>query len=339
VVFGRVVDAQTLVPLGFTQVRIRIRGEDEAIEKRADSVGRFFFCDIPAGTLTISGQLAQLGSVLDQQELRSGQELGIELRLAPATTGQLTGTLLGTVKDAETGEPIDGAAVTIPGLGQTGISNVHGRFTFPSLPPGKVEIKVDRLGFADAVGVVEIQLGRSVHAEILLSSEPIALEPIQVTAVRRRLDLPGLDDFERRLNSGWGSFILEEEIRIRSPIMLTQILNEHGVTGSEKGIRMRRTGCAPLVYVDGVKMTHQSRGGGAFNPRDPGGSKSPYLWPDPEKSPDAEAAVAVNSVLPSHVRAVEVYRGPAEIPGQYLDSNSMCGVILIWTRRGNLSGT
>ena len=29
---------------------------------------------------------------------------------------------------------------------------------------------------------------------------------------------------------------------------------------------------------------------------------------------------------------VEMYRGPAEIPVQYNDSNSQCGVILIWTR-------
>ena len=38
------------------------------------------------------------------------------------------------------------------------------------------------------------------------------------------------------------------------------------------------------------------------------------------------------------VRVVEIYRGPAEVPGQYLDSNAKCGVILIWTKRGLPAG-
>lgn len=63
-----------------------------------------------------------------------------------------------------------------------------------------------------------------------------------------------------------------------------------------------------------------------------------YLWPDPSGSPTAEAADAVNLIHPSEVKAVEIYRGPSEIPGQYLDSNARCGIILIWTRRGDISG-
>ena len=49
-------------------------------------------------------------------------------------------------------------------------------------------------------------------------------------------------------------------------------------------------------------------------------------------------AEAVNLVHPMSVLAVEVYRGPGEIPGEYLGFGARCGVILIWTRRGDLSG-
>ena len=59
-----------------------------------------------------------------------------------------------------------------------------------------------------------------------------------------------------------------------------------------------------------------------------------YLWPDPEASPAQEVAEAVNLVHPGEVLAVEICRGPAETPGEDIDSNSACGVILIWTRRG-----
>ena len=42
----------------------------------------------------------------------------------------------------------------------------------------------------------------------------------------------------------------------------------------------------------------------------------------------------MNRVSPFEIRAMEIYRGPAQTPGQFLDSNARCGVILIWTRRG-----
>jgi hypothetical protein len=42
----------------------------------------------------------------------------------------------------------------------------------------------------------------------------------------------------------------------------------------------------------------------------------------------------INAVVnPEQVEAIEVFRGPSEIPVQYNDNNSQCGVILIWTRK------
>jgi hypothetical protein len=39
-------------------------------------------------------------------------------------------------------------------------------------------------------------------------------------------------------------------------------------------------------------------------------------------------------VHPANITAVEIYRGPAETPGEFLDSDAQCGVVLVWTRRG-----
>jgi outer membrane receptor for ferrienterochelin and colicin len=47
-----------------------------------------------------------------------------------------------------------------------------------------------------------------------------------------------------------------------------------------------------------------------------------------------DAQSDINSVVdPDQVEAIEVFRGPSEIPAQYNDNNSQCGVILIWTRK------
>jgi hypothetical protein len=96
-----------------------------------------------------------------------------------------------------------------------------------------------------------------------------------------------------------------------------------------------------LVYLDDILMTKMSRGG-SFHAS--GGAMvrgeipSPLGFPTPGAGPTYEAADAVNLVHPMDVVAIEVYRGAAETPGQYIDSNSRCGVILIWTRRGRIGG-
>jgi hypothetical protein len=102
---------------------------------------------------------------------------------------------------------------------------------------------------------VEVETGRTTQTRVSLSVEAIALEPILVIGVRRRVELPGLEDFERRYFSGWGQFVLEEEIRTRNPSKVTDVLSQTGVEVTANGAKltMRRTNCAPMVYIDGVK--------------------------------------------------------------------------------------
>jgi hypothetical protein len=42
----------------------------------------------------------------------------------------------------------------------------------------------------------------------------------------------------------------------------------------------------------------------------------------------------LSEVVSMDVEAIEVYKGPASIPAQFIDSDTQCGVILIWTKRG-----
>jgi len=350
-IVGRVMEAETQIPLGFAQVRLRVQGVEAPFEGRSDRAGYFQFCSVPSGTITLTAQIGQFGTFEGPLALGPGQTLTLTMGLTSAPPGGDSGTLTGIVVSSESGEPVEGATILLPILGQTAVSNALGRFTFPSLAPGMVDLQVNRLGYAEAAGRVEIEVGKSIQTRVTLSTEPIALEPITVTATRRRVDLPGLEEFERRYNSGWGRFILEEDIQQRAPLRLTEMLFEAGVGVRSNGeaIYMTRTGCGPLVYLDGIKLTTMSRGGGDLDERqrraldrlrESGNSpfRSMVAHGDPDLSPEHEAAWAVNLVHPADVAAVEVYRGPAETPGQYIDSNSRCGVILIWTRRGNISG-
>ena len=332
-VAGRVVDAESGVPVGFASVQVHSPDMAQPSEAQTDRRGRFAFCGVPAGAVTLWSHIGQMAGLVGPVALESGRtlELTIELRGA----GRDSGTLAGEVVDAESGRVVEGASLLLYDLGHSSTSSELGRFVFPSLPPGTHLLRVSRMGYVETEGQVEVEVGRATETRIQLDVKPIALDPIVVTAVRRRVELPGLEDFERRYYSGWGRFVLEQDIQMRSPMKLTDVLTDTGleITANGASVIVKRTNCAPLVYVDGVKVTRLSRGGGPAS-RSPKAKNGMYLWPDPEASPAQETADAVNMVNPSNVVAVEVYKGPAETPGQFVDSNARCGVILIWTRRG-----
>jgi hypothetical protein len=341
---GRVRDAIAQVPLGFAEIIVLNISTGESTRIRSDPSGGFSLCDVPAGEVSVSSHLGQLAASVGPIRLDPGESYSLVLDMNEPGENPDVGALAGVVLDAGLRTPIEGAEVLLPQFGEATITNSMGRFTFPTLPAGAVDIEVSRLGYATRNGKVHVDFNRTVQLEILLSTEPVELDPIIVTAVRQRIVLPGLEGIESRINSGWGKFVLEEEIQDRKPSRLTDMLRETGVEVMNNGqsIYMRRTGCGPMVYIDGVKVTHLPRSKSFMTPST-AISMSPMVKRGARsrltgyENAEAEAASAVNDIVhPMDVVAVEVYRGPAEVPGEYLDSNAQCGVILIWTRRGNI---
>ncbi len=79
------------------------------------------------------------------------------------------------------------------------------------------------------------------------------------------LVLPGMEELDGRINSGWGEFIPEEEIRVRMPTLGTDLLRGVGGVGllpNGTGVYMNRGQCPPMVYIDDVKITRCPVGGG-----------------------------------------------------------------------------
>ena len=206
-----------------------------------------------------------------------------------------------------------------------------GFFRICGLSTGSYELDAALGGYIAgpvAIDVAAHDAAGNTILEIVLpmAADVIALDSIAVEARPRDLAPPGFNDFERRRQSGYGVFVLPEDIERRNPTRVTELLQQTGVTVQDNGqqIFIRRSLCGPTVYIDGVRVTHKSRSG--LLASSSGGSKY--------DDPTYEAASAVNMVNPTAVRAIEVYRSPGETPSAYLDSNAKCGVILIWTWRG-----
>jgi hypothetical protein len=62
----------------------------------------------------------------------------------------------------------------------------------------------------------------------------------------------------------------------------------------------------------------------------------PAVWVDGVKWRDVSSAYT--GIMGVELEVVEIYNGPAEVPGEFLDSDAGCGAVIVWTRRGRTFG-
>jgi outer membrane cobalamin receptor len=163
---------------------------------------------------------------------------------------------------------------------------------------------------------VQVLGGRAQRVEVRLSTRPVELAPVLVSVEPRRWfsDRAGLED---RIERGNGIILTRTELDLRQPTNLGDAMRGlPGVTvfGSGGGItatytvqlrnatRMDGVICQPMVWVDGQKWGND---GSAFT-----------------------------DIHGFEVEAVEIYRGPSEVPGEFSGGDANCGVVVVWTRRG-----
>ena len=100
---------------------------------------------------------------------------------AHRAVAQQTGTITGTVTDAETGEPLVGAQINIPALGIGILSRAEGRFVLPGVPVGTHELQAQQIGHATVTMSVTVTAGETEFVEILMERSVLYLEGVVVT--------------------------------------------------------------------------------------------------------------------------------------------------------------
>jgi hypothetical protein len=213
-------------------------------------------------------------------------------------------TLAGTVVDARTREPVAGAAVSLNyPTGRTAAeteTDTLGSFRFEPRMPGSYSIAIEHPGYRSTSR--EIVLNAGVDPVVTLQMEPEAFEVEGVEVTLDRRTSVRLRDFERRRESGFGSFVTRDDIERLRPHRVTEILNAMSpvqVVSDARGNGhiMLRGRCLPRVYIDGVPT-------------------------NPNQSLDL-------LVRPNDVEAIEVHTMDTA-PPEY--ANNGCGAIIVWIR-------
>ena len=233
------------------------------------------------------------------------------------------GRLLGAVFDRSTGQPLAGVTVVSLHDGKALMTDTSGTFQFERLPTGIVRFLFRLSGFPQQGLVVALAQGERMDRRIELDSTEAArladsapppapasrgqmLAPV-VIAENASLG-PRYASFERRRKTGAGQYLVRADIeRVGANSLQDVVRTMRGVNldcsmgGASCAIRMAR---APMRCL-------------------------PEYIVDDNVNNDFGPTVPVRDI-----EGIEVYTGPADVPGEYAGRNAGCGVIVIWTRSG-----
>lgn len=328
-----VLSATSVAALG--SVYVARAGESAALRGSAvvvDSSGRWRACGMPRGTslvlLTERGGVTEtlarfrIPRAVDVAFVGSprAQSLPVAGSLPPSIsetgTARLTIRVLAArdsslLRDAEA--VVDDSLLVRP--------NARRELRISELTEGRHVVTVRSLGFTPVTDTIALSGTASLVHTVFLGRLPPLLAEVKIRGRMVRVPLKFVEVLQRS-SSGWGRLFTREEIRAASQVksLLSQlpgvITEDHTVAFSSCADHLDPSAPQKIqVYVDGVRVTMvpQTR-----NPLARG-----YGGPD-------EVTLILKNLNMADIEFIEVYRGPAEIPADFV--NDACAVIAIWTK-------
>jgi hypothetical protein len=326
IIFGAVRDEATGIPLPDASVEVHrsnpyamVPGSSN-LGGRSDGTGTYLICNAPAGEelrLRATAEGTEGPWVEERPVVGTMQRIDLEV---PLNDPDQPGFILGRVQDQEWGQVIRGAQVTLQETGFRTETDMRGSFKIPDVPWGQHTIVFEHPSYGTHEKSLRVIGGRTHTLEVHLPPQAVEMPPIIVRVRPRRL-YGDMERLQERIDRGVGHIFTRDAIDQRQPAHLADMLRAvPGVDVIQSGssatgrfeIRMRNAQtmlgqtCPPAVWVDGMR------------------------WRDVRS--------AFTGILGIELEVVEVYNGPAEVPGEFLDSSASCGAVIVWTRRGRSFG-
>jgi hypothetical protein len=231
-------------------------------------------------------------------------------------SAQGLGTLTGVVT-TEDASPLRLARVSISGTTLIVLTEADGSFRLAGVPAGVQTIEVKLLGYSPLALPVDVLGGESMNVKLLLSAQPVTLNPVEVRGDSSKTT-PPMKGFLDRKARGAGTFFDQKEIVEMQPRQVTDVLRRVA------GLRIESFGTGSVVQMG-------RNSGGMGNRLCP-----VVFYLNGSPFPLAEHGSINNYLAPEELVGVEVYNGASQVPQQFNSGmyNTRCGVIAIWTRSG-----
>jgi hypothetical protein len=234
--------------------------------------------------------------------------------------------LEGRAVDDATNSPIAGARIEIfdftwQKLGQR-VTDAQGLFSYTLRRPGSYHIRVGRTGYATTTPRLVTGAHSYINVEVRLKSDAVLMAPLTVVARSASIATPVLDNFHERMRLGLGTYITREDVQRIRPVAVSDLVARipgfffsSAANGTSRNIYSGRSagtspGCPAQIWVDGFLM----------NPRSTTSNEIMGMTLD-------------EAVHPDDIEGIEIYRGLATVPAEFMSLDARCAVIAVWTRR------
>lgn len=215
------------------------------------------------------------------------------------------------------------AQVTIRGTPLKALSDSHGSFRIPGVGSGQVTLDVHAVGFVAQEFHLSLESGIDRRVSLMMPRIAQTLPDVAVLGIgdkpARYANTTKYDEFFLRKALGIGTFITREDIDRQFKASTQELLQTiPGIlirqTGTQWWVQFLRCGPAKVPGRETVKRE----------------SEPVEVFVDGQFSPDGTDRLEM--INPAEIEAVEIYKGPSELPA--IARGKGCGAIFIWLRQG-----
>ena len=326
VLLGTAREATTDTALGGAEVRAewtvttlaRVGGmvrRPQMIRTAVEPGGRFQLCGVPTDVpvlIRVNVSATQGPPIELSLDSKAVAVRHLALDLSDSARGRRA-VVAGRVTSA--GQPIAGAQINLLGSATYARTRSDGSFEIAGLAAGSYTIEARMIGYGRRRAAVDLKADQTTQVSFSLDRSAVELPEVTVAARAAAAARSGFD--QRRLRGVGGFFITREDIVRRGSVRVEDLfkaipgikVDPLGSTGyqilSLRGGAGTSAVCAPTVFLDNIRIP-----------------------PDPESGNDLP-------IIPEEIQGIEIHQSPHSAPIEFRPMGQNCGVILIWTRRGN----
>lgn len=253
--------------------------------------------------------------------------------LVPTQAVAQDGTVTGQVTAATTGQPINGAQITIMDTQLGVLANASGRFLINNVPAGTHTVQVVYVGYGTATEEVTVTSGGTASVNFALEVSAVAMDELIVTGTAGAVE-------RRKLGTSAASLNVTDVAEVTPLSDFSQTLEGRipgvrsigtvGGVGAGRELRIRGTdsfslGQRPVIYIDGVRVDSRQQEWGS-------GAGGAWFGTTCCAFSGGAGEDRLSDLSPDEIERVEVLKGPAA--STLYGSEASGGVIQIFTKRG-----